>query len=60
MDQNGLPGTEVILQEARNQGRPGHRLTNGEDDVQGTHAPGPLRVRSAGNVAQGCGREGRK
>lgn len=31
--QNGLPGTEVILQEAKNQGRTGHRLTDGEDDV---------------------------
>ena len=58
--QNSLPGTEVILQEAKNQGRAGHRLTDGEDDVQGTHAPALLYVRSAGNITQGCGREGRK
>ena len=33
VDQNSLPGAEVILQEARSQGRTGHRLTDGEDDV---------------------------
>ena len=60
MDQTGLLGTEIILQETGNQGRTGHRLTDWEDDVQSTHALGPLRVRSAGNISQDCEGEGRR
>ena len=33
VDQNSLLGAEVILKEARSQGRTGNRLTDGEDDV---------------------------
>lgn len=56
----GLLGAGVILQVARNQGRAGHKLTNGEDNVQSTHALGLLSDSSASNVAQGCVGERRK
>ena len=59
VDQTGWLGRVVLRRGAGKWGGP-DGLTDGEDDVQGPHAPRSLLVSSAGSVAQGCSGEGRK
>lgn len=59
VDRTGWLGRAVLRRGAGKWGGP-DGLTDGEDDVQGPHAPRSLLVSSAGSVAQGCSGEGRK